>query len=824
MENIRFETDCAENGIHQHGEMEILFTLQGRCAVFLDGRNFILKPEDFAVFNPFESHQLYREGGSHTLSFYIPMALLTKTETQTVFCVSVLQPEKKVSSDLVRMRLAEIFRDTTEDPTGRKLNIQAELLELISILQKDFAREKGSGDSSKISLGNKNERRQQFLRYIWEHYREPLTLEQAARHFYLSGGHFSRIFQEVCGQPFSAYLREVRLLSAKQEMERGISSVTELALSCGFGSVNTFIEAFRKAYGQTPGAFIRLVESSPVSLMKKEPDMAQSFYSGDVSYMSLLRYQAVEKKDSLLRQPEAEVIHGNLAGERVPFHPIWKKMAGAAYAKDILFEIVRKALMRSVKELGVQSFLFHGIFNDELGVCSRTPDGALSFNFTYMDMILDFLVERLHVTPWLFLDYTPRCLVRDSDIRLFGNHIMNLPDDLEEWTQLVTAVLKHIVKIYGKQQVSQWIFAVEQAMQVSVGNCGMEEYKAFYLASYRAIKGVLPKARILGFGLDTGFVALPAHREFEELLLFSKAHGCVPDILSFQSFFCDYTKADGRIDINQTEDEVYPLSRDENILSKELDTIQGITQKHCLDIPVAIIASNPGIWGRNPGNDTCFQAASMIKNALENRTRLAAFASGGISDYPEKLLPVKSMYHGGAGLFTYNGIPKASYVAMELLSRVTGNVAGEGKGYLLTCTADRKQFDLLLYYYCPYNLSRHRRTALSPDEERNYDRYYEFEDMGAKSIHIFLEGLCEGKYTLETYFVNRKGGSSYDMWMNMGAPDMMKQAHLRYLESRAVPEFYMDTVNVEEEGKMVMSVFLEPHEVRLIHGSLDEKV
>lgn len=80
-------------------------------------------------------------------------------------------------------------------------------------------------------------------------------------------------------------------------------------------------------------------------------------------------------------------------------------------------------------------------------------------------------------------------------------------------------------------------FSVEQAMQVSVGNCGMEEYKAFYLASYRAIKAVLPDARVLGFGLDTGFVALPEHHEFEELLLFSKEHGCVPDILGFQCFF-----------------------------------------------------------------------------------------------------------------------------------------------------------------------------------------------------------------------------------------------------------------------------------------------
>ncbi len=52
-----------------------------------------------------------------------------------------------------------------------------------------------------------------------------------------------------------------------------------------------------------------------------------------------------------------------------------------------------------------------------------------------------------------------------------------------------------------------------------------------------------------------------------------------------------------RIDINYTEDEVYPLSEDEDILSKELDQLQEITTKHCLKIPVAVMVFNPGMWG-----------------------------------------------------------------------------------------------------------------------------------------------------------------------------------------------------------------------------------
>ena len=87
MHTIRFETDCPGDTIHLHDEMELLYTLQGRCAVFADGKNFVLGKEDFAVFNPFSSHQLYREEGAHTLSLYIPIQLLTRQRSEpfTVF-------------------------------------------------------------------------------------------------------------------------------------------------------------------------------------------------------------------------------------------------------------------------------------------------------------------------------------------------------------------------------------------------------------------------------------------------------------------------------------------------------------------------------------------------------------------------------------------------------------------------------------------------------------------------------------------------------------------------------------------------------------------
>lgn len=816
---IRFETDCPGDTVHLHNEMELLYTLQGRCAVFSDHRNFVLKPEDFAVFNPFSSHQLYREEGAHTLSLFIPIHLLNQAGIGTVHCISPLQPEKQVNLDLIRVRLAEMFRDYTEYPSARRLNLFAELLELLSILQQDFSAGQADEDASSHAL-KKSERRQQLLSYVWEHYQKPITLKSDAAQFYLSKGHFSRLFQELSGKPFSDYLRSVRLSHARQALLQADTTVTDAALASGFGNINTFIDAFRREYSITPGQFLKHAQKEPQPFAPDERPAAAD--AETISYMGLLRHRTSETKNNLLRLSGSDAIHADLSASGEPLDPVWKKMVGGSYARDLLFAVVQNSLRRGAREIGFDGYLLHGIFQDELGVCKRNPDGTLRFNFVYVDLIFKFLAEELHTTPWVVLDYTPRCLVTDDDLRPFGDHIMNLPSDLSEWTQLITSTLGHLIAIYGKKEVSSWKFSMEQAMQVSVGNCEMAEYKQFYLATFQAIKNMLPGAEIFGFGLDTGYVTLLENTELEELLEFSAENNCLPDLLSFQCFFCDYSAFVGAsVDINNTADEVYPISENPDILSKELSQIQALLDRMQLSIPLAITVSSPGMWGRAPGNDTCFVAASVVKNALENRNRLCVFSGGGLTDYPESLLPTNTMYRGGPDLITYNGVPKASYAALMLLSRLKGLVIAEGPGYFLTRSESGNEFYLLLYHYCPYNLSRHRTTALTPEEERNYDCYYEFDDKGAKSVHVYLRGLPTAPIHPETHSVTREHGSSYDVWQKMGAPIHPDQNLLNYLEYRSVPEITTETTTPSPDGELTLSFLLEPHEVRVIHGTVD---
>ena len=69
-------------------------------------------------------------------------------------------------------------------------------------------------------------------------------------------------------------------------------------------------------------------------------------------------------------------------------------------------------------------------------------------------------------------------------------------------------------------------------------------------------------------------------------------------------------------------------------------------------------------------NDTCFKSCYIVKCILENYDKLDSFAYWSLTDRMGEAAQPKEMYFGGLGLFTANGVPKASYMVFTLFSRI----------------------------------------------------------------------------------------------------------------------------------------------------------
>lgn len=655
------------------------------------------------------------------------------------------------------------------------------------------------------------------MSYIGQHYSESISLQDAADFVYLSKSHLSRKFQKVLGIGFSDYLRDLRIDKAVQLLLTTSKSITEIALGCGFSNSNIMNINFKEKFGETPSEYRKNHSDN------QEADFEDSTQNL-ISFMSLLKYAAYEettmplgKKQQHPTQIQIDIQHS--IGELNLCH---KNVISVGWAEAIQSENIRSALRRAVKDIGFEYISFHGMLDDTLDVYHENEYGEPTLNFTYLDMLFDFILT-LGIKPWVEFGFTPLKLV-ENVTNMFGSSCINLPKNLHKWKFLVEGFMEHFIDRYGTEELRTWKYLPSPAIYVSYNVFSMKEYLEYYACTFFAVRKLLPDAYIIACSIDLGFITLDGPDFYVEFLDYCKHHDCVPDEFTAQCFQCDYSE----VSRTETEDKISAkgewqkgepakISNDPDILKHELAIFRHILDEHGFaDRAISITAWNSTIWQGDLGNDTCFKAACIIKAFLENAGSVNAINYSHLTDNTERRIMNSNIFHGGYGLITYQGQPKAAYYTYTFLNQLENILLNKGDGYIVTCTKDRKQIQILLYHYCHYNEETHITYTLPDIEQRAIDRYYGFVSKGVRGFRLYLTGMAEGFYDKQSYSISREHGSSYDAYMAMGAPKTLSEKQKIYLESVSVPGHQFERMMVDSSGELLLSAVLDEHEVRLI--------
>ncbi|WP_309119637.1 response regulator [Paenibacillus sp.] len=95
----------------------------------------------------------------------------------------------------------------------------------------------------------------QVVRYIDEHYADPITLESIALRFYVSKEHLSRSFKSTTGENVSEYIVRRRIERAKELLVVPGMATKDVARTVGYSELAYFHRIFKKQTGLTPGEF-----------------------------------------------------------------------------------------------------------------------------------------------------------------------------------------------------------------------------------------------------------------------------------------------------------------------------------------------------------------------------------------------------------------------------------------------------------------------------------------------------------------------------------------------------------------------------------------
>ena len=102
----------------------------------------------------------------------------------------------------------------------------------------------------------------QAMAYLHEHYAQPISREDLARHVNMNEDYLTFCFRKELGMTPIAYLNRYRINRAKQLLATRPLNITEVALEVGFYDHSYFSRVFRREVGMSPDAYRRAQKKS----------------------------------------------------------------------------------------------------------------------------------------------------------------------------------------------------------------------------------------------------------------------------------------------------------------------------------------------------------------------------------------------------------------------------------------------------------------------------------------------------------------------------------------------------------------------------------
>jgi two-component system, response regulator YesN len=162
-----------------------------------------------------------------------------------IFNITVILGNMDVEAEAIQKKKYEYFKAVEDAGTAK------EALEVLN-------RFMGELDESLIPAVNQNGITiKKIIEYMKEHYAEPITLTEAARHFHFNPSYLSSYFSAHNEGSFIEQLNKIRIEEASKLLLKGEATISEISGLVGFSDHSYFCRVFKKRTGLSPSQYKR---------------------------------------------------------------------------------------------------------------------------------------------------------------------------------------------------------------------------------------------------------------------------------------------------------------------------------------------------------------------------------------------------------------------------------------------------------------------------------------------------------------------------------------------------------------------------------------
>lgn len=814
-ENLPFKIyilNAQNQQFHWHKEMELIFLLKGNISIEMKHKIYKIYEKDLFLINRFDIHSIIpneKENVMLVLQFdpiffdqYCPEFSTYYYETNKAFEDKSNPFYNKVSSNL-----AEIMISIIKLKTGYKLKALECIIEIILILIEHFRTEKQNINNNE---SHKQERISETLNFIEDNYSNDLTLTLLAKKLMLNPNYVSQIFKDTFGITFTEYVNKFRINKSLNTLLTSNKSIIDISIEYGFNDHKAYSRVFKKYYNVTPTEYrSKHINSKTINLNNTYID--DYLEDNSTTYLKYIFEFLENTKDN---QHESSNIVDKLninidiaKSQKQTLKKYWNTVASVGKAALYLRQEVQKHIKITKKEFGIEYIKISNIFSDELMVYKEDDLGNPIYNWSYIDTIFDFFYE-INLKPYVEIGFMPVDLATKKHHNPSWRTNVSYPKSLKKWGNLVSEFIKHCIERYGKDEVEKWYFEIWHAPNFA-NAFWLENEKSFfkfYKETFFAIKSFSPTFKVG----TPGLMPINNFQWVDEFLNYCNNNSIVFDFAASYIYtnFGQPTNSNGQRIIQPSIIES-PISNKDFLKDAILYWKEKFNSKVSNNIEFFVSEWNLSPFSNDYNHDTCFLSTYIVYNVLNNINNINCIVFLSLMDIIDNRLSEYKLFHGGIGLFTYNGIKKPAYNAFLLLNKLGNNLIEQGTDYIVT--SKNYSYQILIYNYSHFDeLYRIGDKSLLS----YHNRYNIFDETKkTKSVNIVLS-LESGNYRIKRFILNREYGSSFDAWLDMGSPETIQPDIYDYIKSRESPKITVTTESVKKQ--LILDDSVPVHGILLI--------
>ena len=424
----------------------------------------------------------------------------------------------------------------------------------------------------------------------------------------------------------------------------------------------------------------------------------------------------------------------------------FRKLITLGYASSLRTLELNKTLKIIQKEIG----FVYGRICRITDLIFEYPDGSLYYpDYRQVFRILDTLSE-YRMIPFLELG-NKAMMIHENVSNSFKTQESSDPAAYYERLLLVLpGFLRSAVNHYGQEYFDQWYFELSymytDAHEAKI--FPFTEYLKVFQRLYRLIRSFSSSCKIGGPGFNDWTKDSRLLRTTDLM----KSHHAVPDFFSIYLYPVAF----------DTNSQI--LSLDPVLALERLKKTRAYLESRLPGVPLWITEFNSSLSSRNLLNDTHYQAIwltwMIMAASKEGAAGLGYYL---LSDAPLHYMNSLEFLFGGWGLFSGQNIPKPSFYACQLLSRLGHYVIYQGESCVITENSKGSIQILLFRYSRPdpdYIRSNIQRETLLRNREI-------FLDPGTDHYEIEIRSVLKGVYIQKEYRIDWEHANLFAAWKNM---------------------------------------------------------